>query len=367
MPPVFSTPHQARKIAEFLAKPEVKEMSAGLEEIAQAVAVAVEDKALTERIYEKCMEKFDGETNTLWMHLEADGKVKSQGGWNKRVGDVLDKGRKNATVKGIGNVDAAVKKFEKMMTAPLHFFWITPSNWDKKSTPLVAFVSWNVDPGTLKSITAYDSKGNTFELDKNGALAKTRPVIVMTFNERCNANGERKRNMVFASSDGVKSTVIPPSKNGTAVNAVTLSVNISNVTITYPYNQDENVAWDGGPEFQVDFFWYWNIIPNGSGGSGPTSGFFGDGSTSPNATYGYYVSTLASFLISVPSDGVLKSWRVKYWEDDGFFPFDDFIAETGEQFWLSSGSSQTLTNSSPASPWGFPAQGGTVVANYRLQ
>jgi hypothetical protein len=34
MPPVFSTPHQTRKIAEFLAKPEVKEMSAGLEEIA---------------------------------------------------------------------------------------------------------------------------------------------------------------------------------------------------------------------------------------------------------------------------------------------------------------------------------------------
>jgi hypothetical protein len=53
MPPVFSTPHQSRKIAEFLAKPEVKEMSAGSEEIAQAVAVAVEDKALDKRIYAK--------------------------------------------------------------------------------------------------------------------------------------------------------------------------------------------------------------------------------------------------------------------------------------------------------------------------
>jgi hypothetical protein len=34
MLPVFSTPHQARNVTEFLAKPEVKEMSAGLEEIA---------------------------------------------------------------------------------------------------------------------------------------------------------------------------------------------------------------------------------------------------------------------------------------------------------------------------------------------
>jgi hypothetical protein len=54
------------------AMPEVKEMSAGLEEIAQAVAVAVEDKALRERIYEKSMEKFDGVSNVLWKTLDAE-------------------------------------------------------------------------------------------------------------------------------------------------------------------------------------------------------------------------------------------------------------------------------------------------------
>jgi hypothetical protein len=131
---------QNRKIAEFLAKPEVKEMSSGLEEIAQAVAVAVEDKALRDRIYEKCMEKFDGETNTLWMHLEGDSKLKTNGGWNKRIDAELGKGRKNAVVKGIGNVDAAIKKFEKTVGAPLHLFWAFPQNWDKKTTPIVAFL-----------------------------------------------------------------------------------------------------------------------------------------------------------------------------------------------------------------------------------
>jgi hypothetical protein len=55
------------------------------------VAVAVEDKVLRERIYEKCMEKFDGETNTLWMHLEGDSKLKTNGGWNKRTHDLLNK------------------------------------------------------------------------------------------------------------------------------------------------------------------------------------------------------------------------------------------------------------------------------------
>ena len=49
------------------------------------------------------------------MHLEADSKLKTQGGWNKRVGDALDKGRKNTIVKGIGSVDAAIKKFETLV------------------------------------------------------------------------------------------------------------------------------------------------------------------------------------------------------------------------------------------------------------
>mgnify|MGYP000004541624 CR=1 FL=1 len=48
------------KKRELFAKLEVKEMSTELEEIAEAVAV--EDKALRDRIYAKYMEKFDGET-----------------------------------------------------------------------------------------------------------------------------------------------------------------------------------------------------------------------------------------------------------------------------------------------------------------
>jgi hypothetical protein len=94
-------------------------MSAGLEEIAQAVAVALEDKAVRECIYAKCMEKFDGESNVLWQQLDADANLRSKGGWSKQVDDLVGKGRKNTTIKGIGNVGAAIKKFEKVMNAPV--------------------------------------------------------------------------------------------------------------------------------------------------------------------------------------------------------------------------------------------------------
>ena len=238
MPPVFSTLHQARKIAEFLAKPEVKEMSAGLEEIAQAVAVEVEDKALTDRIYEKCLEKFDGETNTLWMHLEADSKMKSQGGWNKRVDAELSKGRKNATVKGIGNIDAAVKKFEKMMNAPLHLFWAFPANWDKKTTPIVAYFPLNAgDPEKLKTVPAFDSKGNRIELDNyDPTVAKQRPVIFVALNERSSVNGEVKSGLMVVNADGTRivpaaSQNIPDKKGGAMVQAAASNVRVNWVTV----------------------------------------------------------------------------------------------------------------------------------------
>jgi hypothetical protein len=178
-------------------------MSAGLEEIAQAVAVAVEEKDLRDRIYAKCMEKFDGETNVLWQQLEADANLKSKGGWSKKVDSELGKGRKNVVVKGIGNVDAAVKKFEKAFNAPLHLFWAFPANWDKKTTPLVAFVPMDMDPDERQSIPAFDSKGNRIELDrKDPSAAKQRPVIVITFNERSLADGKAKPGLMVPNAQG---------------------------------------------------------------------------------------------------------------------------------------------------------------------
>jgi hypothetical protein len=327
---------QARKIAEFLAKPEVKEMSAGLEEIAQAVAVAVEDKALTERIYEKCMEKFDGETNTLWMHLEADSKMKSQGGWNKRVDAELSKGRKNATVKGIGNIDAAVKKFEKTVGAPLHLFWMYPSGWDKKTTPLVAFVPFDVNPKTRTSIPAFDAKGNSFELSKDGALAKQRPIIVININERTSVQGQVKNVFVAKSSESGSVSLQPISptetqnkgKNGAATQSATsFSMTLTSVWFASSLALDE-LSWDGASEFFC-------VGAQNTQISHPTVGF----TTSAREVGWAYMGNLATGVTHTRNDAIGSgtigyysggyaepSGFVHWWEDDfvyGADPFDD--------------------------------------------
>jgi hypothetical protein len=363
---------QARKIAEFLAKPEVKEMSAGLEEIAQAVAVAVEDKALTERIYEKCMEKFDGETNTLWMHLEADSKVKAQGGWSKRVDAELSKGRKNATVKGIGNIDAAVKKFEKTIGAPLHLFWMYPSAWDKKTTPLVTFVPWDKDPATLTSVMAFDSKGNTFELNRDYALAKKRPVIIITINERTNVNGQKKA-IGFAMSHeqtsgngtyNIPSSKINPKGGGAQVQAIRQQ-QVEQVTIEYPYNQDE--FGGGGVEFFTAFLLTGNYDDNNQVATSSNSGMLpGEELTNANYTFSFGANPIVyTFNTTLAGRTVtFNNFDCEYYEADGAFFLDDFIA--AHRIKPLSTVSRTYIGSSTSGQWPFVANGGTVSATYRL-
>ncbi|TAE30154.1 MAG: hypothetical protein EAZ92_05260 [Candidatus Kapaibacterium sp.] len=311
---------QARKIAEFLAKPEVKEMSAGLEEIAQAVAVAVEDKALTQRIYEKCMEKFDGETNTLWMHLEADSKLKNNGGWNKRVDAELGKGRKNAVVKGLGNVDAAIKKFEKFMNAPVHLFWAFPQNWDKKTTPFVAFVPMDVDPEKRSSIPAFDGKGNRIDFGKDGALAQKRPVLVITVNERATLDGMVRESLVKGVSHDSKAqtqildfTAKAPNKPTEDkimpfVSGGSTSVRLNWVTV--PAIADED-WWNGGTEWIYTFqiggrnsagFEQWWPYTNNNLGAYPSGGTF-------------YPNTAHNLVPPGANDATLFV-EFKYYEDD---------------------------------------------------
>jgi hypothetical protein len=184
--------------------------------------------------------------------------MKSQGGWNKRVDAELSKGRKNATVKGIGNVDAAVKKFEKTVGAPLHLFWMYPSGWDKKTAPLVAFVPFDVNPKTRTSIPAFDAKGNRLELGKDGSLAKQRPIIVITNNERTTIDGNGKVNLTVGLSHESKETSQTihfaqkvPNKPNDESKLLFVSGGSTTVTlnwVTVPAITDED-PWNGGTEW----------------------------------------------------------------------------------------------------------------------
>jgi hypothetical protein len=245
-----------RKIAEFLAKPEVKQTSQGLEELAKLVAVAVEDESLRNQIYARCMEKFDGETNVLWKQLDGDSKLRaSGGGLSERIEALAAKNRNVAggsVVQTLGGVQAAIGQFEKTFQAPVHLFWIYPSTWDRKTTPLVAFVPRDVDPDTRTSIPAFDSKGNRFDLDSKGLLAKQRPVLVVTFNERADIQGKVREDILVASTNSQQGASISksPTKTPAARTASIGDVYLYSVYIDF---EGEEFPWDGAAEFIYTF------------------------------------------------------------------------------------------------------------------
>jgi hypothetical protein len=313
------------KKREFFAKPEVKEMSAGLEEIAEAVAVAVEDKELRDRIYAKCIEKFDGETNVLWQQLESDGDVRSKGGWNKRIDDLVSKGRKNTIVKGVGNVDAAVKKFEKVFNAPVHLFWAFPANWDKKTTPLVAYFPLDGDPEQRKTIPAFDAKGNRYELDNHDpSVAKQRPILVVAFNERTGVDGSVKQGLLVMDNSGQRivpfqsaptNNIEKSLKSGKSLTAAATTMIINWVTVPSQAGAVDEPWGEGGTEWIAGVDKYSSEAGAGYVWSGFTTTVLGPYQALYTPTRQFYIA---------------GSWyvHIKYFEDD-FTPnqydiFDDW-------------------------------------------
>jgi hypothetical protein len=251
----LSPAEREQKIREILSKPEFKEMTAGLEELARAVAVAVEDADVRNRIYERCMEKFDGETNVLWKHLEVDTKVRGKAGlsWNARVESVLQKSGNARTVNAVGGVGRGVERFEKTMNGSIHLFWAFPDNWDKKTAPLVAFVPRDIDPLTLRSITAFDAKGHARIIANDGIIAKKLSIIVITFNERTDMGGKVKSGLILSNSVGKKVQLAKKTQEGyaqinnTAAPQCGTFVRCKTIETRNIY---ETWWWDGGPEFE---------------------------------------------------------------------------------------------------------------------
>lgn len=298
---------RTQEISKFLAKPEAQEMSAGLEEIAQSVAMVIEDKEIRDRIYEKCLEKFDGETNVLWQHIEGDVKLRSKGGWNKAVKTAMDNSGKKATINRVGGIDAAITKFEKTVNAPLHLFWAFPKNWDKKTAPLVAFLPF--DPN-VKYATAFDSKGNRYQLDRNNpTVAKQRPVLVVGINERTEINGSLKKSLPKADKKLL----------GAGLQADTYSsyvilkdIFFSSVPLDYSPIGIYDEWGAGEPEFHIcvqDYtgFWYMDTF-------------------SLNGNQELATNTPHTLNTVISWQHYPQKIKIQYWEEDFWFA-DDYIDE----------------------------------------
>lgn len=298
------------EIQKFLQNPATREMSDGLAELAEAVAIVVDQQDVRERIYAKCMEKFDGDSEVLWQHLESDNVLRSRGGWNKIIKSARGKNTGKSVINKIGSIETMVAKFESNVKAPLHIFWTFPKNWDKKTSPIVAFIPF--DPA-IPFATAFDSKGNRYQLDRNNSeIAKQRPVLVIGVNERCDMNGKLKKSLDKAQS-------LPDKHKSSSLSSDTYSsyVILRDIFFSaFPFDYSPLGVYDewlaGEPEFYVnvrDYLGNWYVN---------TYMLAGNQELATNTLH--YLNTV------IPWQHYPQTIKVQYWEEDFWFA-DDYMGE----------------------------------------
>lgn len=322
---------------------ELQALTSDLSILTKATARALADNDTRNWLYKRASERFDGQSNVLWKNLDADktapAVMKSLSGgeniWTSTLETSLrsESGKaQNATFKSGKSMSAVRSRLESIFNAPIHFFWMQSESWDKKTAPLVAFIRVDTDPKQQKTLTAFDAEGNSYTVDKE--IAKTRPVVLINFNERADIAGNLKPKVNAVASNGKSSPAMPHSVN---------SVN----TICAPH-------WQEVPALLTAFSVYFHSWANYDEWFDSTPEFFIETLNAAN-----WVQMSSIFIGEQPLDtwinlnvGLtnqaprLYDVVVKYWEEDFWF-FDDYIGE--HRFICSpcSGSFSSLVGNNP--------------------
>lgn len=337
------------------------------EAVSRTVAAWLASPSAQEQLYSACMERFDGETNVLWNTF--DNRV----GFSRQIAATAQNVKKSSEpsqmLGSVAEVQKSLAYLQQQAHAPMHLYWAFAQNWDKKTTPLVAYISAGRQKSDIgKPLTGFDAEGNRYEITE--AMAKQRPVVVFTINERTTAKGELKTNMITPQNQAnvLRDKGASRVQNGNRyinINSMKLSTNTSlydewgNGSYEIFYDVDHEVigSWGpyyttrpSGPPYNVQSQ---RVIPQGDG-------FWGQyplGQTitlhSSNNHLSEYSSAINGYL------GVIFRW----WEDDTLFSpdgnendyiFDDNLGWHGT--FTNAGFNQSQTSTYP----------GAVEINYSV-
>jgi hypothetical protein len=206
-------------------------INSSLDALAKLLAGAVVNEDLRHTIHDSVEKRFDGDTDVLWKGLA------TQPGARSALAGIAAREKGITTLDAQKTVDRLANEIPRLQVAvPANFDTWNPADY----TPLVAYLPKGVDDTTLKTITAYDAAGRTFQL--NAQVAPKRPVIVLGLNERTDDAGHLLTGRQVTPSRPVSSD------STTSTNALTSAAAASSyrVDITYAYLYDDKEPWAAG-------------------------------------------------------------------------------------------------------------------------
>ena len=153
-------------------------INSSLDALSKLFAGAVTNEKFRHTIHDSVAERFDGDTDVLW-----DGLAEKPGVRNA-LAEIAARQTSITTLDAQRTVDRLTNEIPRLQIAvPANFDAWNPADY----TPLVAYMPEGVEDTTLKTITAYDAAGRTFQLDAQ--VAPKQPVIVLGLNERTDDSG----------------------------------------------------------------------------------------------------------------------------------------------------------------------------------
>ncbi len=229
------------KAAVELTAQDVPFLNEQLEHIARATARTLSDPQMVKMLHAKALERFDSDTDVLWEHLDND-KAKFQGkakGWSSLVLSKLETRGKQA-FSSAQAMDVMLAKVERAMGGKLHLYWYMPEKWDGKTAPLVAYTPIDEKLGKRKDAPGYDANGKEYTITEE--IAKSRPIIILTRNERTEADGSIKKRAPQSIVGGF-------SKNSSSLQSTYIRLRLESFSV--PSSHED--WFSGGPEFVARF------------------------------------------------------------------------------------------------------------------
>ncbi len=165
-----------------------------LDSLAKLFARAVTDQKTRQGIHAAVAKRFDGDTEVLYKALSTTSNVRSG------LAKAYSRGgaAHSDALSAVDRLAADIPRFQ--VAVPAKF-----ASWDPAGyTPLVAYMPTGVEDTTLKTVTAYDARGNSYALDAQ--VAPDRPVIVLGLNERTDDSGKLLRQQLIAPSHQTATT-----------------------------------------------------------------------------------------------------------------------------------------------------------------
>ena len=221
-------------------------LNADLASVTKAAAAALGDPSVASWIHTETMDQFDGETNVLWKTLNVDAPAGKAGSlpWTALLAKT-GQFESSLASKSAGDlpteIEAVIARASAELGGPVHLYWPNAEAWDGETAPLVAFTPVGPDLDLVTEIQGYDADGKAVTVTED--MAKARPVIIVTRNERVGADGAAAKGMTSANV-----TVGEPS----AASSTTTPQGYFKL-LTFKTTDDYEGWTQGSPEFRFKY------------------------------------------------------------------------------------------------------------------